>query len=79
LTSLFIRVGHKTPVTQLLSVLFDCWRLKRPRLLISVTGGAQNFNMKPKLKDVFSRGLVKAALSTKAWISSGGSHAVNQT
>ena len=37
--SKFIRVGHKTPVDVLLRVLFDCWQLKSPQLLISVTGG----------------------------------------
>lgn len=40
-----------------------------------MTGGALNFNLKPRLRDVFRKGLIKAALSTSAWISSGGSHA----
>jgi hypothetical protein len=34
--------------------------MKEPKLLISVTGGAQKFSMKPSLKDAFRRGLVKA-------------------
>ncbi len=40
--------------------------------MISVTGGAQKFSLKQRLKDVFRRGLVKAAQSTGAWISTGG-------
>ena len=33
-------------------------------LCITFQGGAQNFTMKRKLKDVFNKGLIKAALST---------------
>jgi len=32
--------------------------------VISVTGGAQNFDLHHKLKDVFGKGIVKAALSS---------------
>ena len=71
----FIRVGQFTPMDKMMTVLFSCWRLEKPKLVISVTGGALNFTMKPKLKDVFRKGLVKAALSTDAWISTGGTNA----
>lgn len=37
------------------------WGLDAPNLLISVTGGAKDFNMKPRLKSVFRRGLLKVA------------------
>ncbi|NIG60614.1 transient receptor potential cation channel subfamily M member 2 [Pontoporia blainvillei] len=50
------------------------WGLDVPNLLISVTGGAKDFNMKPRLKSVFRRGLVKVAQTTGAWIITGGSH-----
>jgi transient receptor potential cation channel subfamily M protein 2 len=60
---------------KILNLLFACWKLEKPKLVISVTGGAQNFLMKPKLKDVFRKGLVKAAISTNAWISTGGTNA----
>ena len=71
----FIRVDFRTPMDKIINLLFSCWELEPPKLIISVTGGAQNFAMKPRLKDVFRKGLVKAALSTSAWISSGGSNA----
>lgn len=67
LDSKFIRVGQFTPMEKMVSLLFNCWRLQRPKLVISVTGGAMNFFMKPKLRDVFRKGIVKAALSTNAW------------
>ena len=56
-------------------LLFNIWDLQPPKLLISVTGGAQNFRLKSSLKEAFRKGLVKAALSTQAWISTGGSYA----
>ena len=49
---------------KIIKLLFSCWKLDAPKLLISVTGGALNFSMKPRLKEAFRKGLVKAALST---------------
>lgn len=48
------------------------WQLELPTLLISVHGGLQNFDLPPKLKQVFGRGLIKAAVTTGAWIFTGG-------
>lgn len=48
------------------------WELELPKLLISVHGGVQNFEMQPKLKQVFGKGLIKAAVTTGAWIFTGG-------
>lgn len=57
-------MGQNTDMEKITKVLFGCWKLEKPNLLISVTGGAQNFGLKSKLKDVFRKGIVKAALST---------------
>ena len=38
--------------------------MEAPNLLISVTGGAKNFKMRPRLKEMFRQGLMKAAKST---------------
>lgn len=35
-------------------------------------GGLQNFELQPKLKQVFGKGLIKAAMTTGAWIFTGG-------
>ena len=43
-----------------------------PKLLISITGGAQRLTLKKRIKNVFRGGLVKAAQSTNAWIITGG-------
>ncbi len=39
------------------------WQLELPTLLISVHGGLQNFDLQPKLKQVFGKGLIKAAVT----------------
>jgi SLOG in TRPM len=39
----------------------ESWRMKPPRLIISVTGGAQKFFMKRRLLTGFKRGLMKVA------------------
>ncbi|XP_041459667.1 transient receptor potential cation channel subfamily M member-like 2 isoform X2 [Lytechinus variegatus] len=71
----FIRVDYDTAPSKLLSLFQDVWKLPKPKLLISVTGGAQNFPLNHRLKDVFRKGLIKAATSTSAWIITGGTHA----
>ncbi len=70
----FVRVNHDVHPNKLLQLLNKQWNLGTPKLLISVTGGANNFHMGNKLKSVFRKGLIKAALSTGAWITTGGSN-----
>ncbi|KAJ8319657.1 hypothetical protein KUTeg_002792 [Tegillarca granosa] len=60
----FVRVDVETPMEDMLHLLMHIWGLEKPNLLISVTGGAKNFNMKQRLKEVFRRGLMKVAKST---------------
>ena len=59
-----MRVDQNTEPNVLISMMTEFWDLEQPNLLISVTGGAKNFSMKPRLKEVFNRGLMKAAEST---------------
>ncbi|XP_036094011.1 transient receptor potential cation channel subfamily M member 2 isoform X3 [Rousettus aegyptiacus] len=70
----YVRVSQDTPSNMIYQLMTQHWGLDVPNLLISVTGGAKNFNMKPRLKNVFRRGLVKVAQTTGAWIVTGGSH-----
>uniref|UniRef100_F6X3P3 Transient receptor potential cation channel subfamily M member 2 n=2 Tax=Macaca mulatta TaxID=9544 RepID=F6X3P3_MACMU len=71
----YVRVSQDTPSSTIYHLMTQHWGLDVPNLLISVTGGAKNFNMKPRLKSIFRRGLVKVAQTTGAWIITGGSHA----
>ena len=67
-----MRVSHDTKPDNLLHLMVREWQLELPTLLISVHGGLQNFDMQPKLKQVFGKGLIKAAVTTGAWIFTGG-------
>ncbi|WAR05184.1 TMP2L-like protein [Mya arenaria] len=50
------------------------WGLDKPKLLISVIGGAENFNMSKRLRDTFRHGLLTTILTTGAWIVAGGTN-----
>ena len=45
----------------------------KPEVLITVTGGAQDFKLSSQLQVAFDRGLVSAAQSARAWIFTAGS------
>ncbi|KAM9711987.1 transient receptor potential cation channel subfamily M member 1 isoform 5-T6 [Dama dama] len=70
--AMYIRVSYDTKPDSLLHLMVRDWQLELPKLLISVHGGLQNFEMQPKLKQVFGKGLIKAAMTTGAWIFTGG-------
>jgi hypothetical protein len=54
-------------------MLVDKWDLEPPRIMLAVTGGAQSFELPPKLDDMIRIGLRKAAESESMWITSGRS------
>lgn len=68
----YIRVSFDSKPDHLLHLMVKDWQLELPTLLISVHGGLQNFDLPPKLKQVFGKGLIKAAVTTGAWIFTGG-------
>ncbi|XP_029283251.1 transient receptor potential cation channel subfamily M member 1-like [Cottoperca gobio] len=69
---MYIRVSYDSKADHLLHLMVKDWQLELPTLLISVHGGLQNFDLPPKLKQVFGKGLIKAAVTTGAWIFTGG-------
>uniref|UniRef100_A0A674PJL1 Transient receptor potential cation channel subfamily M member 3 n=1 Tax=Takifugu rubripes TaxID=31033 RepID=A0A674PJL1_TAKRU len=69
---MYVRVSYDTKPDLLLHLMTKEWQLDLPKLLISVHGGLQNFELQPKLKQVFGKGLIKAAMTTGAWIFTGG-------
>jgi hypothetical protein len=83
--SLYLRVPWKRKDTSgpdmisthpqaLLYFIENVWKLPRPRLLISVTGGAIDFPMDPHKEAVLEQ-LLNTARHTNAWIVTGGSRA----
>ncbi|XP_059198440.1 transient receptor potential cation channel subfamily M member 2-like [Centropristis striata] len=74
-TGKYVRVSTDTSPEILYRLLTEQWKLSPPNLLISVTGGAKNFYLKSRLKNMFHRGLIKVTQTTGAWIITGGTHA----
>uniref|UniRef100_A0A3Q1EZT9 Transient receptor potential cation channel, subfamily M, member 3 n=1 Tax=Acanthochromis polyacanthus TaxID=80966 RepID=A0A3Q1EZT9_9TELE len=72
--AMYVRVSYDTKPDLLLHLMTKEWQLDLPKLLISVHGGLQNFELQPKLKQVFGKGLIKAAMTTGAWIFTGGAN-----
>nr|CAB3267283.1 transient receptor potential cation channel subfamily M member 1-like [Phallusia mammillata] len=70
--SKYIRLSQDTSNDLVLQLLMDEWKLRPPKMVITVHGGAHNFQLQPKLHRVFCNGLVKAAKTTGAWIMSFG-------
>uniref|UniRef100_A0A8B9VEM1 non-specific serine/threonine protein kinase n=1 Tax=Anas zonorhyncha TaxID=75864 RepID=A0A8B9VEM1_9AVES len=64
----YIRLSYDSNLDQLLHLMVKEWQMELPKLVISVHGGIQNFQLPSKIKQVFSKGLVKAAETTGAWI-----------
>ncbi|MEE6490846.1 hypothetical protein FKM82_016027, partial [Ascaphus truei] len=69
----YIRLSRDTGPETLYELMTKYWQLKTPNLIISVTGGARNFSLKPRMRKIFSR-LIYIAQSKGAWIFTGGTH-----
>ncbi|XP_015281869.1 PREDICTED: transient receptor potential cation channel subfamily M member 8 [Gekko japonicus] len=69
----YIRLSCDTDSETLYDLMTQQWHLKTPNLVISVTGGAKNFALKPRMRKIVSR-LIYIAQSKGAWIFTGGTH-----
>ena len=68
----FIVCNDQTPAPLLAHLVEKYWHLPRPEVLISVTGGAQEFALPPAVRQAFDRGLAEAANACSAWVLTGG-------
>uniref|UniRef100_A0A667WKU2 non-specific serine/threonine protein kinase n=1 Tax=Myripristis murdjan TaxID=586833 RepID=A0A667WKU2_9TELE len=68
----FVRVAVDSKPEMLLQLMLREWQMERPKLLLTVQGGSENFTLPPKVSQAFSKGLITAALSTGAWILTDG-------
>ncbi|XP_037831421.1 transient receptor potential cation channel subfamily M member 6 isoform X4 [Kryptolebias marmoratus] len=68
----YVRVAVDSKPDALLQLMLREWQMERPKLLLSVHGGSENFTLPPKVKQAFSKGLITAALSTEGWILTDG-------
>uniref|UniRef100_A0A3P8PUU6 non-specific serine/threonine protein kinase n=1 Tax=Astatotilapia calliptera TaxID=8154 RepID=A0A3P8PUU6_ASTCA len=68
----YVRLSHDTRPDSILRLMLKEWHMELPKILISVHGGVQNFDLHPRIKQVIGKGLIKAAVTTGAWILTGG-------
>ncbi len=52
--------------------MYTVWNLRKPQLILSVTGSTREFTLSSSMKKTFKRGLVKVAESTESWILTNG-------
>ncbi|XP_041837044.1 transient receptor potential cation channel subfamily M member 7 isoform X2 [Melanotaenia boesemani] len=68
----YVRLSHDTQPECILRLMLKEWHMELPKILISVHGGVQNFELHSRIKQVVGKGLIKAAVTTGAWIFTGG-------
>uniref|UniRef100_A0A3Q3KXC3 non-specific serine/threonine protein kinase n=1 Tax=Mastacembelus armatus TaxID=205130 RepID=A0A3Q3KXC3_9TELE len=68
----YVRLSYDSPPESILQLMLKEWHMELPKILISVHGGVQNFELHPHIKQVVGKGLIKAAVTTGAWILTGG-------
>ncbi|XP_070552160.1 transient receptor potential cation channel subfamily M member 1-like [Ptychodera flava] len=64
----YIRVADDTDVEILWKLLIEEWKIPKPKMIISLAGGVKHFVgwNEDRLKKLFNKGLVKAAIKTGA-------------
>ncbi|CAF4211178.1 unnamed protein product [Rotaria sordida] len=73
--SQYIGLSLNTNATTVVKFMQKGWLLPKPDLIISITGGAKNFDMSTRLRKIFQSGLVSAAITTNAWLITAGTNA----
>uniref|UniRef100_A0A0K0DGZ5 LSDAT_euk domain-containing protein n=1 Tax=Angiostrongylus cantonensis TaxID=6313 RepID=A0A0K0DGZ5_ANGCA len=68
----YVRLSFDTNPALIISMFEEVWQIAPPKLIITVHGGTNNFDIQPKLARVFRRGLLRAATTTGAWIITSG-------
>ncbi|NWY69368.1 TRPM7 protein, partial [Erithacus rubecula] len=72
LAMLYVRLSYDTKPEAILQLMLKEWQMELPKLVISVHGGMQKFELHPRIKQLLGKGLIKAAVTTGAWIITGG-------
>ncbi|XP_065114035.1 transient receptor potential cation channel subfamily M member 7 isoform X2 [Paramisgurnus dabryanus] len=68
----YVRLSYDSRPDNILRLMLKEWQMDLPKIVISVHGGIQNFDLHPRIKHVVGKGLIKAAVTTGAWILTGG-------
>ena len=70
----FFTLTSDVAVNALVECVEDEWKLPRPQVFISVTGGALDFAVSNRLKEAFQRGLMAAVEKANGFIVTGGTN-----
>uniref|UniRef100_A0A3Q2CXP1 Transient receptor potential cation channel, subfamily M, member 4a n=1 Tax=Cyprinodon variegatus TaxID=28743 RepID=A0A3Q2CXP1_CYPVA len=68
----FLRLSCDTPPQIIYTLMTAHWRLPLPNLVVSVVGGEGHEKIKPWVRDILRKGLIRAAQNTETWILTGG-------
>uniref|UniRef100_A0A914WJN1 Transient receptor potential cation channel subfamily M member 3 n=1 Tax=Plectus sambesii TaxID=2011161 RepID=A0A914WJN1_9BILA len=71
----YARVAFDSDPADLIFLFDRIWKMQPPKLVITVHGGIDNFDLQPKLARAFQDGLMKAATTAGAWIITSGVNA----
>ncbi|XP_064152894.1 transient receptor potential cation channel subfamily M member 6 isoform X2 [Anguilla rostrata] len=64
----YLRLSCDTRAEQVLQLMLREWQMDMPKLVLSVHGGTDTFPLPPRVRQAFSKGLVRAAETTGAWV-----------
>ena len=72
----YIRLSNNTDMNRIKMLLTDHWEMltPRPRLVLGVIGGAQNFKLEGRKRETFKSGLIAAVKATNGWLMSAGTN-----
>ncbi|GMS92746.1 hypothetical protein PENTCL1PPCAC_14921, partial [Pristionchus entomophagus] len=70
----YARLSFDSDPSSVVRLLQAAWRMKPPKLIVTIHGGLTNFELQPKLERALRRGLMKAAQACDTWIITTGVH-----
>ena len=68
----YMCVSDETDVMDCWDLLDSCWKLRKPFMLLSVTGSADGLRLEPWMRKRFQRALATAVECSDAWVITGG-------
>ncbi|MFT7813572.1 transient receptor potential cation channel subfamily M member 6-like [Arapaima gigas] len=64
----YLRLSCDTKPDQVLQLMLKEWQMDMPKLVISLHGSTENFDLPLKVRRTFGKALIRAAETTGAWI-----------
>ncbi|CAF4423949.1 unnamed protein product [Rotaria socialis] len=68
----FTRLALDTSEGKVEKILLDVWKIPKPRLIMSIIGGAKYFTLSDRLETNFINGIINVALKSGAWLITNG-------